>query len=178
MKIAIISCSLNPNSRSRTMARHAEATLKAAGVETDFIDLQDNPLPMSGPKSVWSLPEVEGMNARLKDCGGFLMAVPIYNYTVNAAAKNLIELCGGAFEDKVVGFLCSAGGTASYMSVMGFANSLMFDFRTFIIPRFVYGLKEAVHGAEVVDEKIRARIEALALETGRVTLALQQGMGE
>ncbi len=178
MKFAVISCSLNPNRRSRSLARHAEATLKTAGADVDFIDLQEHALPMSGPKHVWALPEVEALNHRLKEVQGFLIAVPIYNYTVNAAAKNLIEICGGAFENKVVGFLCSAGGDASHMSVMSFANCLMFDFRTFIIPRFVYALKTAVDGPVVVDEKIRGRIETLSHELLRVTRALRSDTAE
>ncbi len=50
----------------------------------------------------------------------------------------MIELAGSAWEDKIVGFLCAAGGMSSYMSVMAYANSLMLDFRCVIIPRFVY----------------------------------------
>jgi FMN reductase len=38
--------------------------------------------------------------------------------------------------NKVVGFLCAAGGKSSYMSVMRLANSLMLDFRCLIIPHF------------------------------------------
>ena len=39
-----------------------------------------------------------------------IVATPIYNYDANAAAKNLVELTGSAWEDKTVGFLCAAGG--------------------------------------------------------------------
>ena len=39
-----------------------------------------------------------------------LLAAPVYNYDVNAAAKNLVELTGRAWEGKVVGLLLSAGG--------------------------------------------------------------------
>ena len=37
-----------------------------------------------------------------------LLAVPIYNYDVNAAAKNLVEHTGSAWENKIVGFLAAA----------------------------------------------------------------------
>ena len=59
-------------------------------------------------------------------------------YDLNAAAKNFIELTGRAWTNKVVGFICAAGGKGSYMSVTSFMNSLMLDFRCIIIPRFVY----------------------------------------
>ncbi|MDP6500219.1 MAG: hypothetical protein QF847_03295 [Candidatus Marinimicrobia bacterium] len=61
----------------------------------------------------------------------------MYNYDVNAAAKNLLELTGSGWNEKTVGFICNAGGDKSYMSVMSFANSLMLDHRCKIIPCFV-----------------------------------------
>ena len=52
-----------------------------------------------------------------------ILALPIYNYDGNAAAKNLIELTGkGVWLNKTVGFLCSAGGS-SFMSIMGLATA-------------------------------------------------------
>src|SRR5438105_5053395 len=102
-----------------------------------------------------------------------LVAAPIYNYDVAAAAKNMIELAGSAWENKVVGFLCAAGGTASYMSVMAYANSLMLDFRCVIIPRFVFATSDAFDGDNITDKKIIARTEIVADELVRFTKALR-----
>ena len=81
------------------------------------------------------------------------MAAPVYNYDVSASAKNMIELTGSAWEDKIVGFLCAAGGMSSYMSVMAYANSLMLDFRCVVIPRFVFATGDAF------DDEGRDRLE-------------------
>ena len=173
MSIAILSTSLNPASRSRVLAREAEAHLKAQGVEVDFIDLQALPtLPFAGSAGSWDGGTVADLEARLSAAQGILIAAPVYTYDLNAAVKNVAELAGGGFEDKPVGFLLAAGGFASYMSVMSFANSLMLDFRSFILPRFVYALKEAVAGGQVVDGKIKERIHELANEMVRVSAAL------
>ena len=85
----------------------------------------------------------------------------------------MIELTGSAWEDKVVGFLCAAGGEASYMSVMAYANSLMLDFRCVIIPRFVFATSEAFDGENITDKKIRQRVEQVANELVRFTEALR-----
>ena len=85
----------------------------------------------------------------------------------------MIELTGSAWEDKVVGFLCAAGGEASYMSVMAYANSLMLDFRCVIIPRFVFATNEAFIGENITDKKIRQRVEQVANELVRFTEALR-----
>jgi FMN reductase len=173
MRLAILSSSLNPDSRSRVLAREAESHLKTQGVEVDFIDLQTLPaLPFAGAEGSWDGEAVAELERRLKAAQGILIAAPVYTYDLNAAVKNVAELAGGGFEDKPVGFLLSAGGFGSYMSVMGFANSLMLDFRSFILPRFVYALNEAVAGDKVVDPKIRTRIHELANEMARVSAAL------
>jgi FMN reductase len=60
-----------------------------------------------------------------------------------------------------VGFICSAGGQNSYMSVMSFASSLMLDFRTWIVPRFVYSVESDWQGDELKNAKIIERTTEL-----------------
>ena len=100
------------------------------------------------------------------------MATPVYNFDANAAAKNFIEITGQAWENKVVGFLCAAGGDKSYMSIMALANSLMLDFRCVIIPRFVYASSSAFSNGAVTDETVVDRIYELSDELVRFTTGL------
>ena len=174
IKITILSGSLNPDSRSRVLARYAQEVLAAQGATVDFIDLQEMDLPMAGSPGSWDGPVVADLDARLSAAQGILIAAPVYNYDLNAAVKNVAELAGGGFEGKVVGFLLASGGMGSYMSVMSFANSLMLDFRSLILPRFVYALKGATAGDQVVDPEIQKRIQELAGELVRVAGALQK----
>lgn len=170
--VAIVSCSLNSESVSRVLALDAQRVLKDAGVSTVFIDLREHPLPLCDGEASYSDPRVSALNARLTAASGILMAVPVYNFDSNAASKNLIELTGSAWENKVVGFLCAAGGMSSYMSVMSFANSLMLDFRSIIVPRFVYATGAAVEGDRIVNADIRQRVAELANSTARMASAL------
>jgi NAD(P)H-dependent FMN reductase len=168
LRIVLISGSLNPESLSRRMAQHAENALKGAGAEVDFIDLQEVQLPMCDGDSAYSHPEVEKTRSRIESAAGILIAAPVYNFYLNAAVKNLIELTGSAWEDKVVGFLNAAGGYSSYMSVMSVANSLMLDFRCVIVPRFVYAIGSAFRDGVVSDGKVAQRIDQLANELVRI----------
>jgi FMN reductase len=174
MRIAVISTNLGPEGKSLHLARLAAEQLQAQGQTVDFIDLRDVPLPLGGSDGSFDHPSATDLTARLKQADGILLATPVYNYDVNAAAKNLVELTGPAWEDKVVGFLLSAGGHPSYMSVMGFANSLMLDFRCIILPRFVYALsKEHFSGGKVSDENIQRRVEELTRQVVRIAAALR-----
>src|SRR5438067_40946 len=85
----------------------------------------------------------------------------------------IVELTGSAWEDKVVAFLCAAGGMSSYMSVMAFANSLMLDFRSVIVPRFVYATGDAFNDGKLTDSKVQKRIEQVVAELVRFTKALR-----
>ncbi len=162
--VLVIGTSLNPESRSRVLAKAAFTEL-AKKTSVQFLDLADYQLPICDGDSAYAAPGVSEITAIIKDSKAILLAVPIYNFAGSAAAKNLIELTGSAWEDKIVGFLCAAGGKSSYMSIMGLANSLMLDFRCVINPRFVYADGSAFDGDAVTDKKIIARIEELVAST-------------
>ena len=170
----VISSSLNPKSRSRLLALIAFKTLKNLGESVDWLDLADHSITFCDGDSTYKNSKVKELREKIQNAKGVIFAVPIYNYDVNAAAKNLIELTGDAWTNKVVGFLCAAGGKGSYMSVMSLANSLMLDFRCLIIPRFVYSTGEDFKEGEVIDPKVRDRVSALAKEIDRICIALSK----
>jgi NAD(P)H-dependent FMN reductase len=174
VRIALISGSLNPESLSRQMAQHAQQSLRSLGAQVDFIDLQEVQLPMCDGESAYSHPEVERTRSRIEAAEGILIAAPVYNFYLNAAVKNLIELTGSAWEKKVVAFLNAAGGYSSYMSVMSLANSLMLDFRCVIVPRFVYAVGSAFRDGAVSDSKVAGRIDELANELVRFAQKLSE----
>jgi NAD(P)H-dependent FMN reductase len=171
MKILVISCSLNPDSNSHTLAREALAALLAAGVEARLIDLREHTMPLCDGETCTNQ-SVGELTEAVRAAGAVLLAVPVYNFDVNAAAKNLVEHTGSAWEGKVVGFLAAAGGHASYMSVMSLANSLMLDFRCLIVPRFVYAVGHDFAGGKVTSPKVAGRVRQLVAETLRITAAL------
>lgn len=172
MKILILSTSLNSRSRSRVLARRADQHLTAAGVETCFVDLQDLELPMCGSADSYNDPQVAELEERVRDADAALIATPVYNYDVNAACKNMIELTGDAWENKIVGFVCAAGGNSSYMSLMGLANSLMLDFRCVIVPRFVYATGAAFREGELSDPEVARRVDELSEQLMRFATGL------
>lgn len=172
-KHLVISTSGNPDSNSRRMGRVAFAHLQQKKIDCDWIDIAEMDLPLCDADKCYGMPGSKKLSAVIEAADGILVAAPVYNYDVAAAAKNMIELTGSAWENKIVGFLCAAGGQASYMSVMSYANSLMLDFRCVIIPRFVYATGDAFDGDEITDKKVAERIEEVADELVRFTRSLR-----
>ena len=58
------------------------------------------------------------------------------------------------------------------MSIMSFANSLMIDYRCFIIPKFVYALKNDFNGNKITNPEIIQRISELGNDLIRISEAL------
>ena len=140
--------------------------------DTEFFDLQDNPLPMCDGDECYDLPEVLAFREKVKKAEGIIMAIPVYNFNVSSGAKNIVELGGRMLYDKTFGFICAAGAKSSYMSVMSLANSLMIDFRCYIIPKFVYATKHDFENEKIINKDIEDRIEELGKELIRVSKAL------
>ncbi len=164
VSVLIVTSSMSNKSRSRQLARLAFAKLDRAGVPATVLDLSETPLPFGGSAAGWSDPNVARLRVQTTAATHLLFAVPIYNYDVNAVAKNYVELMGeDALGGKTVGFLISAGGGGSYMSVMPFANSLMLDFRCWIVPRFLYVSKDLEDGKlpGALEERLDALLQDL-----------------
>ncbi len=144
--VCVVGASLDPGSRSQILARCAAQKLSERGVMCAYVDLRQ-------PEHKKKLHD-EALAAT-----HLVFAVPIYNFNVNGAAKEAIEtLPGAALEGKTVGFLCAAGGQRSFMSVLSLANSLMLDFRCWIVPRFVYATGSDFE-SDLPKEEITKRIE-------------------
>ena len=169
MNLLIISSSLSKNSQSRMMAKYASNYLVAKSVSVEMIDLRDFDLPICDGDDSSNIPIVKDLKTKISKAHGILIATPVYNFNVNAAIKNLIELTGSAWTDKVVGFICSAGSKNSYMAVMGLANSLMLDFRCIIIPRSVY----SSDNADQLGDSVKERLNNLSSELIRFVKGLK-----
>ena len=174
-KYLVISTSGNSESNSRIMGRVAFERLTEQGTDCEWIDISSLDLPLCDADKCYLNPAAQKLQKTIDAADGMIVSAPVYNYDVSAAAKNMIELTGSAWEDKVVGFLCAAGGMNSYMSVMAYANSLMLDFRTVIVPRFVYATSDSFEGDRLVDKKVEKRVQQVADDLIRFTTALRGG---
>lgn len=139
-----------------------------------MVDLQQWALPQCDGECCYADPEVQRLAGLIEDSRGIILATPVYNYGVSATAKNVVELTGPAWRDKVVGMVCAAGGTISYMALMGLANSLMLDFRCLIIPRFVFATEQMFDShSRILDPEIGRRLSELIEALTRVSHAME-----
>ena len=165
----VISCSMNKSSKSRIMARHAYDLYSK---NAKFIDLQDFELPICDGDTCYDDFTVMELKEIISNAKSIILASPIYNYDFNAVAKNLIELTGRSWNEKIIGFISSAGSMNSFMSPMSFANTMMIDFRCIIIPRYVYADKKCFSENGKINSEIKERIEELVEKSILLTNSL------
>lgn len=152
------------------MAQAAAEALETADLKAEFLDLQKLTLPPCDGGAAYGHPNSAKASEIVAAADGIIVASPIYNYDLNSAFKNLLELTGKAgWEDKTVAFLNAAGGPSSYMSVMAAANSLMLDFRCVIVPRFVYAMPADFADGAIANEAVKERIGSCARALAELT---------
>lgn len=175
MSVLVVSTGLgSPKTKSLLLAREAERVLVVDGTPVTFLDLRELTLPLCGTSESFSHANTARALELVAAADAILLSTPIYNYDANAVAKNFIELTGKGWENKVVGFLCAAGGEKSFMSVLPLANSLMLDFRCVIVPRFVYATGSAfAPDGSIADPAIAGRIAQCARATAQLGAAVK-----
>ena len=175
MNFLTISTSLDPDSRSRILARGVFEHLERTTNQAQWLDVAEINLPVCDGNAAWDHEHARQLKSDIDASDGIALAFGIYNYSASAIAKTVIELGGAAWNDKVVGFVCAAGGQGSYMAAMPLANSLMLDFHCVIVPRFVYATGQAFDDGTLVDEGVTARLGVMADELARMTTSLRGG---
>ncbi len=144
--LPVISCSLDPESRSRTLATQAAELLESAGHQAPVLDLREHALPAFDNANVFDSEPFARLHRAIAESDGIILSTPIYNWAPSAATKSLIEATGATDEegtsaawfDKVVTFICAAGLPQSYMATGQLASSLMLDFKCVINPYVGY----------------------------------------
>lgn len=147
MKIACVSSSLDPDSRSEKLAHLCAGLLRQQAVEVDSINLKEHAIPPFDNRTVFDSQVYRELHGRVSAADALVLASPVYNWGCCAELKKFVELIGstsarrevrGAFFDKVVTFVNSAGLPHSYMAFGSTALSLMLDFKCVISPYNVY----------------------------------------
>lgn len=164
--LLIISCSLNRESKSRALARFLQQSAQLQEISCCFVDLQETTLPFCDGGPSYSHPSVIDLQKKVVNAKAILIATPIYNYTVSAAAKNFIELMGTSLCDKTLAVVCTVGSSTSYLAPGNFLLSCLFDFRCHIVPKIVFA--DPSHFDEkgtLQNDKVKERLQALLTTT-------------
>jgi NAD(P)H-dependent FMN reductase len=171
--ILVISCSLDPASRSAMLAKYAFDFLKSKGQAVELIDLKDYKLPQANGhgQSAYDDAQVKVLHDRILKAHGIILASPIYNASVAAVTKNLFELTshphkeilsGKAWRNKAIGFIGVSGGERSHLALFPFINSMIWDSKIIFVPTFVMAAGTDFDDKNKSSEATNKRIQEMA----------------
>lgn len=152
MKIAILNSNLAAGGKLAYLAETLASFFGEDGHEPRVFHLSDLNLPPCDGYLCYKDEKTISLTAELAVADAILLVSPVYNYDLNSAAKNLIELTGRSWEGKAVGLVCQAGADRSYLSPLAFLNSLAVDYRCLVSPRYVYVTRADYEGGERLPE--------------------------
>ncbi|GAL02638.1 electron transport and membrane-associated energy conservation [Photobacterium aphoticum] len=147
MYILVVSSSLDPNSRSRTLAQLCVAELEGQHIGIKYVDLAEYDVPNFDNDTIYHTEQYRQLHQLTQDAAGIVLCSPVYNWGCCSELKKYIEYVGstppdgnltGALFDKVITFVCSAGLPHSYMATSALSASLSLDFKCIINPYQVY----------------------------------------
>lgn len=166
MNVAIVNANLSPGGKPGHLAETLASLFSADGHEARLVSLCDCGLPACDGAACYGDERTIALTAELAEAEAIALVAPIYNFDLNAAAKNLIELTGSSWKGKAVGLVCTAGADRSYLAPLGFMNSLSIDYRCLVSPRFVYATRGdfAPDNTLPADGEVFARLRFLARE--------------
>lgn len=113
MKIAILLGSVRMGRQTHKAAYYLKKKLKNRNIETDLIDLAEEPLPVLKER-VGHHPEppenaVE-ISERLHEADALLLVTPEYHSSISGALKNAIDYYWSEFQKKPIGVVATSAG--------------------------------------------------------------------
>jgi len=150
-------------SRSRAALVTALEGARAAGAETQLLDIRELDLPLYNPDHDRPTEAAATLIETSYSCDGMLWSSPMYQGTISGALKNALDwlhLLGGRepsyLHDKVVGLISAAGGTQGLQAIntMEFATRAL---RAWAVPYVV----PVATAARVFDEDGHVRDPAI-----------------
>jgi NAD(P)H-dependent FMN reductase len=179
VKYGVINGSLNPESKGEILSKKALEYGESLGMDISYLDMKlFSDLPFCDGSSSYSHPKVKELYDLFYPLDGFIYSFPVYNYTGNAFMKNLVELIGKVFTNKVLGLCAMAGSDVSFLSPFFLTHSFVADFQTIIVPKYVLAsyadIKEGTFSKELFD-RVEALVETVKLFTESNEIYINRG---
>lgn len=146
MNVHLLSTSLSPGSRSRSLLDDVACRLDAMGVQVETTDARDLPPALCDGSPLSAYPVAYQIVAdRLRRADGVIVAVPIYLFSASGVAKNLLDIVSGALEAAPVGIVSAAGSSRSHLAIGSLIVTLVLDCRAWVYPGTI---QAAGHGRD------------------------------
>ncbi len=162
MKFVLIQGSLRKGSRTALIINEIAKKLEKKGFSFNIIDLTQLNMEFCDGRPLEQYNEdLQGAYQVLKSAHGYIIGMPVYQYSVSGPLKNFLDIVSGAMKGKPFGVVCTSGGVRSYLASADLMKILSFEASAIPLQPTVHTYKADFEGEKIINEKIHEKIDAL-----------------
>jgi NAD(P)H-dependent FMN reductase len=128
MRVLCLASSLRPGNRTSSLAAVAADAVAKAGHEADRLDLHEVQMEFCDGRPLDQYGE--GMRAaarRLAEADAYVIAMPVYCYSVPGVLKNFLDIACGGMRAKPFAVVAVAGGERSFLACADLQKILLYE---------------------------------------------------
>jgi len=127
-EIIIIQGSLHKQSRTSIVVKETENVLTEKKISFQTIDLRKLELQFCDGRPLNEYNhDMQEVHKQLEKAHGFIIAMPVYQYSLSGVLKNFLDIHSKPFGNKCFGIICNSGGKGSYLASADLIKLLSFE---------------------------------------------------
>lgn len=165
MKVLAVTGSLSAQSTTHQAVEIIGKAAREAGVEVEFFDLREFPLPLYDDREDDSTyPEnVHIFKQKMSEADGFIFGSPEYHGSISGVMKNALDFIEGRdLKGKIVALVATAGGAMGATNTLNTMSTICRQLHAWVLPSLpsVGQSYLAFHpDGTLKDEKLQQRLE-------------------
>ena len=168
MKLVVLSGS-NIGTKTRTVLDHVTERVRAQDptVDVSLIDLAAADMVFADGRNFTEYTGDTGqVTSALMAADAIIIGTPIFQASIPAALKNVFDLLPtGAFRDKVVGMVATAGSAKHYLIPAQQLQPILTYMKAQVVQPYVFVEEQDLFRAEIVNHDVLARLDRLVEDT-------------
>lgn len=166
MKVSLILGSVRSGRQSHKVAYYLKKQLQHRGIQTDLIDLAEEPLPIGGSEDAQHpmyQERIEEIGKRLQEADALLFVTPEYHGSFSGVLKNALDYYWVQFHRKPIGVVAVSAGKMGGINASTQLQHVILSLGAFPLPLKLL-VPEIQH---IFDEDFQPLRESIALSANR-----------
>lgn len=168
MKLVALSGS-NVGTKTRTVMEYAAQAVMAQNpdIEVTLIDLAEEDMVFSDGRNYTEYTGDTGRVTRaIMDADALIIGTPIFQASIPATLKNVFDLLPvGAFRDKVVAMVTTAGSAKHYLIAQQQLLPILVYMKAQVVSPYVFVEEKDLHRGQLVNDDVVQRLDRLVEDT-------------
>ncbi len=162
LRIVLIQGSLRKESRTALIINEVARKLERRRVGFSIIDLTNLKMEFCDGRPLNEYNnDLQQAYQILKEAHGYIIGMPVYQYSVSGPLKNFLDIVSGAMKRKPFGVACTSGGIRSYLASADLMKILSFEVSAIPLQPTIHAHADDFDGNEIITKKIHKKMDSL-----------------